>query len=122
MFKKSIISGMVLLLSFAVFSGCSKSADANDKDGAKKSNSVTQQVTLDVKGMTCSGCEYSVESALKKVEGVKKVSADHKKAVAVVEYDPETASVGEMVEAVNKTGYKAAAPAQDKDAPAGKKE
>jgi copper chaperone CopZ len=70
-------------------------------------------VTLDVKGMTCSGCEYSVESALKKVKGVTAADADFKKANAVIEYDTKAVKVERLVEAVNKTGYKATEPEKD---------
>jgi copper chaperone CopZ len=33
--------------------------------------------TLIVKGMTCGGCEKAISSALRKVEGVREVEADH---------------------------------------------
>lgn len=33
--------------------------------------------TLDVTGMSCTGCEQNVESALQKLDGVTRVDADH---------------------------------------------
>lgn len=44
----------------------------------------TKTVTLTVSGMTCESCVGTVEKALKKVEGVQKVSVDLKKKNAVV--------------------------------------
>lgn len=35
-------------------------------------------LTLKVSGMTCGGCEKSIEVAVQKVPGVKSCSADHK--------------------------------------------
>ncbi len=69
-----------------------------------------EKVTLDVQGMTCSGCEYNVESALKKIDGVATVEADYSNAIAEIRYDPEFANVEKFVAAVNKSGYKATAP------------
>jgi copper chaperone len=41
--------------------------------------------TLIVKGMTCGGCEKAITSALRKVEGVSEVKADHLAGRVVVE-------------------------------------
>ena len=57
--------------------------------------------------MTCSGCEYNVESALKKIDGVTKVKAAFARHAAEVEFDPETATVAQLVQAVNGLGYTA---------------
>lgn len=43
--------------------------------------------TLIVKGMTCGGCERAMSSALRKVEGVREVKADHLDGRVVVEGD-----------------------------------
>jgi copper chaperone CopZ len=40
--------------------------------------------TLIVKGMTCGGCEAAISSALRKVEGVQSVLADHRAGQVVV--------------------------------------
>ena len=41
--------------------------------------------TYQIKGMTCHGCRYHVESALSKVEGISSASVDLEKAEAVLE-------------------------------------
>ncbi|MCB9776941.1 MAG: heavy-metal-associated domain-containing protein [Alphaproteobacteria bacterium] len=38
---------------------------------------MSQTLTLPVTGMTCGGCEASVQRALSRVEGVVEVRADH---------------------------------------------
>lgn len=35
------------------------------------------QYTIDVKGMTCGGCETTIEEAVGRVDGVDDVNADH---------------------------------------------
>ena len=57
--------------------------------------------------MTCSGCEFGVETALKKVDGVKQAEASFDKKSAEVEFDPSVAKVDQLVEAVNQAGFKA---------------
>ena len=37
-----------------------------------------ENITLKIKGMMCSGCENRVQNALKTIEGVEEVVANHK--------------------------------------------
>jgi copper chaperone CopZ/parvulin-like peptidyl-prolyl isomerase len=67
----------------------------------------TKVVLLKVEGMTCDACAISVETALKSVEGVKEAKASYKKGEAEVEYIEEKVTVDQMIEAINKIGYKA---------------
>lgn len=74
-------------------------------------NSLFQSATfntieLSVKGMTCSGCEAHVTNAVGQLVGVDSVNASYENANAVVKYDPEKVDKDQIVEAINKTGYK----------------
>lgn len=40
-------------------------------------SSSMERITIDVKGMSCSGCESRVEKALSQTASVKRVDADH---------------------------------------------
>ena len=117
MLRKFLTIGTALSFAALLLSSCENNADARDDGDAKKTKTATAKITLDVKGMTCSGCEYSVEAALKKVNGVAVADADFKEANAVVEYDPKAVKVEQLVEAVNKTGYKATAPEKEDKEP-----
>ncbi len=69
-------------------------------------------VKINVKGIECGGCVKSVESSLKKVNGVKSVefeSKDYKKKFGVVKvvYDPEKAKVSDLEDAIVKAGFTA---------------
>ncbi len=66
-------------------------------------------VTLDVQGMTCSGCAFGVEMAIKQVPGVQGAEVDYAAGAANVEYDPQVANPEAVVEAVNEAGYTAKA-------------
>nr|WP_284033221.1 heavy-metal-associated domain-containing protein [Halobaculum sp. DT31] len=45
--------------------------------------------TMRITGMTCGGCEDSVEAALEGVDGVADASADHESGEAVVDGDAD---------------------------------
>ena len=36
-----------------------------------------KEIEIKIKGMVCGGCEKRVETALKTIEGIKEVTADH---------------------------------------------
>ena len=72
----------------------------------------TERVELAVQGMTCSGCEYNVESGLALVTGVVRAEADAAAGRVSVEYDADELDVAELVRAVDAIGYRAQAPAR----------
>ncbi|USZ73052.1 heavy-metal-associated domain-containing protein [Natronosalvus halobius] len=58
--------------------------------------------TITVTGMSCGGCEDTVESALEDVDGVVEASADNESDAVTVEGD---ANVDALVEAIENAGY-----------------
>lgn len=64
-------------------------------------------VDLKVSGMTCDACAVSVRNALVETPGVASASVDHQAGRATVQYDPTKASITQLIEAVNETGFKA---------------
>ena len=68
------------------------------------------EVVIPVEGMTCLSCELTIESSLKKLPGVESADARVTEQAAYVQYDPAQISVNDIVEAVNKTGYRASSP------------
>jgi copper chaperone CopZ len=63
------------------------------------------QIELKVEGMTCPGCEATVEAILTGVHGVVEVRADRTTETAVVRFDPQRTTPEEMVEAINGRTY-----------------
>jgi len=68
------------------------------------------QVVLPVEGMTCVTCEWSIEKALGKLEGVIEAKASSSEQKVLVRYEPGNVTFEQMIEAVNSTGYKASTP------------
>jgi len=65
-----------------------------------------QEVVLPVVGMTCSGCEESINHEVSRLTGVSEVKASYDKGNTVVKYDPKKTSKEEIIKAINGTGYK----------------
>ncbi|MBL8196542.1 MAG: heavy-metal-associated domain-containing protein, partial [Blastocatellia bacterium] len=53
------------------------------------------------------GCAANVESALKQQPGVKSVSVTLEPGQAIVSFDSNQVIVAQLIEAINKLGYKA---------------
>lgn len=110
MLKKVLSVAFVGLLGGALIFGCGKGDRKNQPESQKMAAANVRMVKLDIEGMTCTGCEYGVKTALEKIDGVTKAEADFEAKSAEVEFDPEVATVAQMVEAVNQTGFTAKAP------------
>jgi len=57
-----------------------------------------------VTGMSCTGCEESVETGLSRLPGVRRASADHETDTVEVVVDDEVTD-GMLAEAVRAAGY-----------------
>ena len=66
-----------------------------------------KKITLAVEGMTCASCVSHVEDALKDVAGVISAKVNLATEQATVEFDPDKATLLDLVEAVDVSGYKA---------------
>ncbi|URE06385.1 copper-transporting ATPase [Musa troglodytarum] len=62
---------------------------------------------LQIKGMTCTSCTNTVESALQAVPGVRKALVALATEEAEIFYDPRFASANQLIEAVEDTGFEA---------------
>lgn len=60
--------------------------------------------TIAVTGMSCNGCEQNVESALRNLEGVSRVEADHEGETVEVVAD-ENVATEDVHAAIEQAGY-----------------
>ena len=75
-----------------------------------------EKLNFDIVGMTCSGCEAHIEGEVNKLAGIVSVTANYKKANAIVKYDKSKISANRINEALMHAGYKIVNPdAQNKD-------
>ncbi|WCK54845.1 copper chaperone CopZ [Aneurinibacillus sp. Ricciae_BoGa-3] len=64
-----------------------------------------ENITLNVKGMTCGHCEKAVRTALEELNGISKVSVHLKEGKVDVAFDNAKVSTGQMKEAIEEQGY-----------------
>jgi len=101
MIKKYITT--LLLTLTAVFSfACS---DTPTETKAPSESKVVMK-TLDVKGMTCEGCEGTIVTYVTKMDGVISSKASHVKESVIVKYDESKTNLEAIMKTISSTGYK----------------
>lgn len=68
-----------------------------------------EKVSIKVSGMTCGGCERSVQNALTSRQGVSTAKADRTAGLVTVEFDPALIQRGAIEKAIAEAGFKVAA-------------
>lgn len=64
----------------------------------------TTVITLDVEGMSCTGCEHRIGNSLRRVEGVRETTADHTTGKVQVRVGPGVA-LGVLAAKITAAGY-----------------
>lgn len=104
-FLWSITILSILMFSFPYYSNNFYSQTTivqTDSDSTK-----TVKCTIDIKGMTCAGCENHVQSALLPLKGVSEAKASYKEGNAIIQVDTSKISISELKMKLEKeTGYK----------------
>lgn len=67
-----------------------------------------KRTTIPIRGMHCASCAFTIEGALKQVEGVKDASVNFAMERATVEHDETTATHDHLTKAIHDAGYEAA--------------
>jgi copper chaperone len=70
---------------------------------------MTKRTQLKVEGMTCPSCIRHVNAALAELEGVASVDVHLRDGRVLVEHDPVTVPVPQLVEALREAGYESSA-------------
>ncbi len=68
-------------------------------------NAKTIAVEFAIQGMTCAGCEQTIQSGIASLKGVKQVKANFKDGKAFVEFLPYIADTIQMKEKIVTAGY-----------------
>jgi len=67
---------------------------------------MTKKEIYQVEGMTCSGCERTVQRVLSMLQGVSDIQASFKDSEVSLTYDPELVSIDAIKSQIQKLGYK----------------
>lgn len=104
---------ILLCLAFigsACSSSGSKSGEREASDAAATTETGLSQenlklVHLDVRGMTCEGCEKAIVSSIRKLDGIEEASASHTAEEAIVKFDSTKTSMEAISQAISDAGY-----------------
>ncbi len=80
------------------------------------STDVLDTRTIPVSGMTCAACSARVQRALERLPGVSSAHVNLMTDSATVDFDPDTTTPEQLVEAIRRTGYGAQLPRLDTSA------
>jgi copper chaperone CopZ len=94
----------ILLLTFPYYSH-SLIPHRNIQTNTSSKSAEIFNLTLEIQGMTCSGCERHVNHELSKIKGVFEYQTSYQKGISVVKYDTVMTSKDEIIKAINRTGY-----------------
>lgn len=97
------ISIIVTGFTFFLLSYLSCQSGKTDIKTASPENLI--EVSIEVKGMTCEGCENTIVKNLDAIAGVEKATASHLDSVALVTFDQSQTSIDELVKSIENTGY-----------------
>lgn len=66
---------------------------------------MVEERTIGVAGMTCTGCEESIQKALGRLDGVEDARADHEQGEVAVRYDSGRVTDADIEERIRAAGY-----------------
>lgn len=95
---------MKALSIFLIFIAFLSSCDNKGNNDRTKVADI-KKVELNIEGMTCNGCEKTIEANVMKLEGVKAIKANHETGKANLEYDASNVDMEAIKKVVAKKGY-----------------
>ena len=100
---------LFLLIPAFLLAACSSSGSKSESKETSTEVSLAEEnlthLHLDVKGMTCEGCENTVVAGIKSLEGIQEATASHTAEEAVIVYDSTMTTVDAISNAIADAGY-----------------
>jgi mercuric ion transport protein len=94
---------IILLLGASCSSGAKKQEDTSGVQALASEH--IMQLTFDVQGMTCEGCEKAIKASVQKLDGIEEVTASHTAGESVVKFDSTLVNPELISEAIKAAGY-----------------
>ena len=99
----------ILMILFAglMLSACgSRNQNGTETAGAEQAAAAQWvEVTLDVGGMTCEGCENAIQANVENLQGIASVESSFEEGWTKVKYDGNQTSRGDIEAKITETGY-----------------
>ena len=98
---------MMVLLAAALLAGCSGNTEKKSDNATDQESMAAQwvEVTLDVGGMTCDGCEKAIKAGVETLDGIASVESSFEEGWTKVKYDQNKTTVEDIEGKITETGY-----------------
>lgn len=103
MSKKKIIPILILAVSVLILVSCNGNANKAQIETIAQDPS---QIEVSIEGMTCTGCEQTIQNNVSKIEGIQSIKASFMTGIATIEYLPGIVDTLAIKEAITGSGYK----------------
>lgn len=94
---------MLLLIVSSLFSSSCKNRTAKQSSGDMLQPS--EKIEVSISGMTCTGCEQTIQANVAKLDGINSVRADFKSGKAIIDFNSSLADTAEIRAAIIGSGY-----------------
>ncbi len=102
-----IILIALLSLGFAFSSCSSREKSAEENSPPQEINEMsTVLIEMEVSGMTCTGCENTIQNGVNELPGIIESDARHMEGITLVKADTSLVSLDEIAEMIDSKGYK----------------
>ena len=95
---------MILLVAALLLAGCNN-AQKTEETAETSLSAEWVEVTLNVEGMTCDGCENAIKAGVESLDGIASVESSHEEAWTKVKYDKNATSLKDIEAKITDTGY-----------------
>ena len=102
---KYIVIAFLTIINVSILTSCTSSNKKPKKVLVVKESDIVRK-KIGVNGMTCVGCEVTLEENISKIDGVVSVKASHKDNRAIIEFDSTKTDIKTIKKTINKSGYK----------------
>ncbi|OQX98001.1 MAG: hypothetical protein B6I20_11640 [Bacteroidetes bacterium 4572_117] len=102
---KNIVIVLLIIINVSVVTSCSSSDSKSRKVITVKESDIVKE-SIGVNGMTCVGCEVTLEENISKIEGVVSVKASHTDKEAIIEFDSTKTDITTITKTIKESGYK----------------
>jgi copper chaperone len=101
------VTASLLLAASLLTVACNSAGNKTDEKAADTESLAADwvEVTLNVEGMTCDGCEETIKMGVETLEGIASVESSHEEGWTKVKYDKSTTSLEEIEGKITDTGY-----------------
>ena len=98
---------LMILVAAALLSGCNTTSEKKEQTEPKEQAPAVEwvEVTLNVEGMTCDGCENAIKAGVESLEGIAEVESSHEEGWTRVKFDKAVTSVEAIEGKITDTGY-----------------